>query len=123
MSEAKIKAAFTTKRLEVFLAIVEPNPDREYFICEKDVYLAYRTDDEVAYPVCVCTICRAFGQIQWDWVEWIETNEQHRRQGIAMELCQGIRKFRNGVDLEMTGASEAGDAFCDAWSEAIYGKE
>ena len=113
-----MKAIFTTKRLEVFLAVVEPNPDRDYFIGEKDVYLAYRTDDEVAYPVCVCTICRAYGEINWDWVEWIETVEQHRRQGIATELCQGIKRHR-GVELEMTGATEAGESFVDAWSESI----
>jgi hypothetical protein len=32
-----MKAIFTTKRLEVFLATVEPNPDRDYFIGEQHV--------------------------------------------------------------------------------------
>lgn len=104
---------FTTDRLRVFLLQCIPS-DGVY--CEKDVFVAFRTDDEVAYPVCTATLDLPAGEYaNRHYVEWIETNEGHRRNGIARELLKGIERYYGDCDIQMDGATDAGDAFVDAW--------
>lgn len=106
---------FETERLRVALMQVTPNE----FFHEKDVFIAFSKEDGVPYPVCVCTIDPAAGCCPYHWVEWLETNQQHRRQGLARELLAGIVEHYEAVcddfDLQMTGATAEGDAFTEAW--------
>lgn len=104
-----MKPVFETKRLRVFLITVEPS---DYCASDKDVFIAFRTDQEWAAPVVVATIATAFQSIG-DWVEWIETVSDMRREGLAAELVAGIEKHY-GRDLELTGATPEGEAFCEA---------
>ena len=102
---------FETERLRVALMQATPNE----FFNEVDVFVAFLKEDGVGYPVCVCTIDPAEGCCSYHWVEWIETNERHRRQGLARELLRGIvehyEAFCEAFDLQMSGGSDAGDAF------------
>ena len=92
-----------TARLNVFAFHVKPT----HLLETKWVYLAWRTDQECAYPVATCTVFEA-ESLGGVYVEWLDVSEQHRRQGIATELMLAL-DAKCGGKLIYEGATEAGD--------------
>lgn len=76
----------------------------------RSVYHAWFHSEDIPKPVCVVTINRSF----MDYVEWIHVDESYRRQGIAMEVLRAI-EVEIGCPLSIDGATDDGNAFCDAY--------
>lgn len=79
-----MKRSFCTDRLRVYETSLVPVPGVHEFA--RTVFLAFRTDVDCPYPVCICTV---WGSM----VEMIETNDLHRRKGLAAELWLGLEKL------------------------------
>ncbi len=76
------------------------------------MYHAWFHSEDVAKPACVVTISDV-PALGYRFVEWISTDEQHRRKGIATEVLKAIEASIG--ELCVDGATDEGDAFCDAW--------
>lgn len=100
---------FSTKRFDIFSVQVERNPA---IGAPRWVYMAWHHSEDVPHPVCTVTI--------WgSWVEWVETISECRRDGIATEVVRGLEEHF-GEPLNMSGATDAGTAFCDAFERKFY---
>ena len=97
-----MKPAFTTERLQVFEALCQRDGDDCF---DKMVYLAFWHNLDEAAVVCTATVNH--DTLIGDYLEWIETKEDERRQGVAFELIAAINKHR-GKELLIDGVSEAG---------------
>lgn len=104
---------FTTKRLRVFMAKITPDPAAQHM--ERSFFFACRTDTDCPMVVVSAT-CLMFdkptfmcpnGEI---YVEMIETNVLHRRDGLATELWQGIEDHY-GRKLEGEAVTRLGQKF------------
>lgn len=102
-----IEPTFQTERLDVFELDLHVNWSLGE---EKKVFLAFHKEEEVAHPLATLTLGGNF-------VEWIDVHPNYRRMGYATELVKALES--RGIELEMTGATDEGEAFVDA----IYGPE
>lgn len=98
--------AFVTERFVVSHVNCERNEAAGFD--GRDVYVAFFHDQDVPQPVCVVTL-------EDKWVEWIEVRADYRRQGIATEVLTGLESHVGS--LELTGATDEGEAFLDAFCQ------
>jgi ribosomal protein S18 acetylase RimI-like enzyme len=75
----------------------------------RTLFHAWHHSEDIAKPVCIVTVNESFS----NYVEWIHVDEGFRRQGIATEVLRAI-EIDIGV-LMLDGATEAGEAFVDAY--------
>jgi len=75
----------------------------------RTVFQAWFHSEDIPKPICIITINECFQ----DFVEWIHVEESHRRKGIATEVLRAIEDIIPGITI--SGATDAGDAFCDAY--------
>lgn len=106
-----MRHVFDTKRLRVFVTVLEPTPHNT----ERDVYMAFRLDEDRPLVCATCVVCLAL-----NWVDWIEVTSEYRRQGFATELLNGIENDFGAI-LEISPGSDDGDAFCPAYAAARKG--
>jgi len=77
-------------------------------IC-RTLFHAWHHSEDIAKPICFVTVNESFS----NYVEWIHVDESFRRQGIATEVLRAIETEIGTVMID--GATEAGEAFCDAY--------
>jgi len=96
---------FQTERFDVFYVHVERNPQLG---CGRDVYMAWHRHEDVPRSVCEVTL--------WgNYIEWLHVCEEWRRNGVATEVMRGLEK--NVGELDYSGVTEAGEAFCAAYEK------
>jgi hypothetical protein len=118
MSKTTTKAAFPlsqpvfeTERLRVFRIDYIPSP----YGNPKDVYAEPHAHflgcdmESSNASMCVSATVR----IRDKWVEWIETQEGRRRQGLARELFDGLEEYF-GMRLYASGCTREGEGFMEA---------
>ena len=107
--------AFATERLNVFYMKTQ---GVEYNF-PRHVFVGVFNDDEWAGHVVCMTVCTDQQELfKGAYIDWIETTEMWRREGYARELVRGAEKFLN-MRIVGDGASDAGEAFCDAVCPAV----
>lgn len=98
-----------TQRFDIFHHRVVRNPKLGY---PKEVFTAWFRDEDVPRSVCEVTLFpNPFGL----YVEWVHVCEEYRRQGIATEVMRALENKFGALD--MSGATDAGEAFVDAYRE------
>lgn len=117
-------AAFDTARLRVFRIDVVPTPHNE----GRCTFIAFRTDEDRPLVCATAVVWETakYGKMNIHapsigWVDWIEVTSLYRKQGFGRELLEGIEKHLGG-ELEISGATPEGEAFCDAISESESGE-
>jgi GNAT superfamily N-acetyltransferase len=78
--------------------------------CSRTVFHAWFHSGDVPRPVCVATV--HFSPLG-NFTEWVHVEEKYRRQGIATETLRAIEQILGELDL--SGATPAGEAFCEAF--------
>lgn len=117
MSKAKYihttdRPTFTTERLNVFAICVKHREAHD----PRTLFIGFFRDEDWPGQVVTMTIWEgAASAMGGPYIKWIETSTPHRRQGLARELWRAVVKYI-GQDLVGDGASEEGDALCDAMS-------
>jgi hypothetical protein len=101
-------STLTTQRFDIFRTEVECRGTQS----TKIMYHAWFHSADAAKPACVVTISDV-PTLGYRFVEWISTDEQHRREGIATEVLRAIEASIG--ELCVDGATDAGDAFCEAY--------
>lgn len=105
-----------TKRFDIFHHRVVRNPDVGL---PRDVYTAWFHSEDVPKPVCVVTLfdwsAMAENKETHIFVDWAEVTDDWRRKGIATEVLHALQAKLG--PLTVTGATEAGEAFADAWEK------
>lgn len=102
------RPAFETERLRVFAFDTNDNGVNT----PRHVFVAFFRQIDWPGHVCTATVspfCEVFAGC---YVDWIETTEAKRREGIARELCIGIEKYL-GRRLVLDAVTEAGEAFAE----------
>lgn len=99
---------FKTARLNVFEVEILPTDNHE----PRLVYLGVRHDID-------CPMVIATATVWWGmrWLEMVEVNDLHRRQGIGLEFLNGIEEHL-ATDLHKNAVSEAGEALLAALDKA-----
>ena len=98
----------TTKRLNIFRVDLVPAKHNT----ERAVFLAFRHD--IDWPGCAVTMTVMVDGIGIldGYVDWIETAETQRRQGLATETAMAVNVYL-GKPLMFDGATDGGEKFCD----------
>ena len=98
----------TTKRLNIFRVDLVPSKHNS----ERAVFLAFRHD--IDWPGCAVTmtVMADGGGILDGYVDWIETAETQRRQGLATETAIAVQIYLN-KPLVFDGATDGGEKFCE----------
>jgi len=99
-----------TERFDILHVIMRRDERIGY---PRDVYQAWFHSEDVAAPACTVTINVNTGLPAPHYIEWINTHELFRRQGIATEVLQGIVSLIGPIDVE--GATDDWEAFEDSW--------
>lgn len=109
------KPFIKTQRFDIFHHRVVRNPKLGH---PREMFTAWYRADDVPRPVCeVILYPNPYGV----YVEWVHVCEEHRRYGIATEVMAALEaKFGT---LDMSGATEAGEAFVEAYREAYPEKK
>lgn len=94
-----------TERFDLFLQHVTRNPRLGE---GRDVVLAFHRTQDIPFPVCVVTLMA-------NYVEHIYVVDDWRRDGVATEVLRGIESLEGRLSME--AATEAGEAFCNAYLE------
>ena len=101
---SKSKPVFETERLLVSrVRGIRPN----HFNLKRDVYMAFRTDEE--RPLLAVNAVLLDRQDDC-FVDWLEVASEYRRQGFATEFLEGLEEFL-GRELFLTPGSTDGEAF------------
>lgn len=82
----------------------------------RTVFQAWHHSEDIPRPVCIVVVNQCFG----NYVEWAETFDGFRRQGIATEVLRAIELEIGGITIH--AVTESGTAFCDAYEE-MYPEE
>ena len=106
MSDDAASPLFSTARFDVFHVAVS---HRGAFGSVYDVYVAFARYDQTPRPLCTVTVGN---RIVW----WLHTDREHRRQGIAAEIMQGLEQLVG--PLEHSGVTRSGRAFVKAFGKA-----
>ena len=103
-----------TKRFLIFKSEIERPPRIGK---SRDVYQAWFHSEDVPKPVCVVTLNSHDKLLDWcdenHYLEWIHVDEQYRRRGVATEVINAL--VRELGDIAMEAATDAGEAFCNAY--------
>lgn len=109
-----LQPVFETERLRVFKCEMQPNWRNSV----KDVFVAFRTDEDRPMICANAVICPEFA----NWVEWVEVTTEYRRQGFGTELLKGIERYYR-APLDMSEGSNEGEMFINAWEDRKHGIE
>jgi hypothetical protein len=108
-----MKLVFKTKRMNVFMETLTPAD----FNTPRMIFLGFLHDRDlprVAVNAMVnFPIEFSDGSKMPHYIDWIETSESLRLEGLAKELWQGMEGYLK-APIEGDGASVGGDALCDA---------
>lgn len=108
-----MKPQFQTKHFDVYRFKTQPTTSLSI---PRLMYVA--TFREIEWPGQVVTACvcpDVLGSLGGAYVDWIETSENHRRNGYAMEVCEGIEKDL-GMPLMIDGTTVGGAGLENAWA-------
>lgn len=110
VNEASVESVVLPLRTERFdIHRHEITRDDKLGGMDRTVFHAWFHSEDVAKPVCIVTVNECFA----NFVEWVHTDEQYRRQGIATEVLRAI-EIDIGT-LTIDGATDEGTAFCEAY--------
>jgi len=100
-----MKPVLQTKRLDIFRHRVKRNPKLGL---PRDLYTAWHRLEDIPRPLCEVVV---WPWKNGNWVEWVHVCQEFRRQGIATEVLDAIKKDLGSVSL--SGATSEGEKLCE----------
>jgi len=81
---------------------------------ERILFTAWPSVEDVARPLCYAVVHQT--ELMGNYLEWIHVEEGYRRTGIATAVATLIEAAIG--PLELSGVTEEGEAWCEAFCEA-----